>query len=114
MPLFQPSVLKKYCRDLKQAQVQYARAVFGEPYHVLGCKPNTQPATFSFTTNQILKQKIKLSFGEPQEWLAYFEEQRARARELQKQIDETDKEIDWMEWAIYGLNGDETKVMEEL
>lgn len=58
-------------------------------------------------------QKIKLSLADQQEWLTYFEEQKAKACELQRQIDETDREIDRMVYALYGLSEDEICVVEE-
>ncbi|MGV3528661.1 MAG: Eco57I restriction-modification methylase domain-containing protein [Flavisolibacter sp.] len=62
---------------------------------------------------ELEKQKIKLSLAEQQEWLAYFEEQKQKAGELQRHIDETDKEIDRMVYALYGLSEDEISVVEE-
>lgn len=56
--------------------------------------------------------KANLSLTEQHEWLNYFEEQKQKAGELQRHIDETDKEIDRMVYALYELNDDEIGVVE--
>ena len=52
-------------------------------------------------------KNISLSLSEEAEWLGYFTEKQAKAHALQAQIDKTDKEIDGMVYALYGLTAKE-------
>jgi len=45
--------------------------------------------------------------------LQYFNEQKAKATELQNQINQTDTEIDQMVYQLYGLTDEEIKIVEE-
>ncbi len=77
---------------------------------------NKLQSWYSLTANDFLKelskQKIKLSLAEQQEWLQYFEEQKTKANNIQQIIKQTDKEIDAMVYALYGLSGEEIKLIE--
>jgi len=64
-------------------------------------------------TSVFKKNKIKLSISEEAEWLQYFNEQKAKATELQNQINQTDTEIDQMVYQLYGLTDEEIKIVEE-
>ena len=44
--------------------------------------------------------------------MSYFNEQKAKAQALQAQIDRTDKEIDRLVYALYGLSEEEVEVVE--
>lgn len=57
-------------------------------------------------------KKIQLSLAEEAEWLAYFNEQKAKATALQQQIDATDKQIDALVYELYGLTEEEVKMVE--
>ena len=57
-------------------------------------------------------QKVKLSIAEQQEWLQYFEEQKTKANAIQQAINQTDKEIDAMMYALYHLTEEEIKIVE--
>ncbi len=69
----------------------------------------------SLTANEFLKelakQKIKLSLAEQQEWLQYFEEQKLKANDIKQVIKQTDKEIDDMVYALYGLSEEEIAIV---
>ena len=71
---------------------------------------------YELTGNEFLKevskQKIKLPLAQQQEWLQYFEEQKAKANNIQQLIKQTDKEIDAMVYALYGLSEEEIKIVE--
>ncbi len=71
---------------------------------------------YSLTGNEFLKelskQKIKLPLSEQQEWLQYFEEQKTKANNIQQTIEQTDKEIDAMVYALYGLTEEEIEIVE--
>ncbi|MGN6402331.1 MAG: TaqI-like C-terminal specificity domain-containing protein, partial [Flavisolibacter sp.] len=68
--------------------------------------------SFKEFLKELEKQKIKLSLAEQNEWLSYFEGEKAKAIELQQIINKTDKEIDGMVYQLYGLTEDEIKVIE--
>ena len=67
---------------------------------------------FAGFLKEMQKQKIKLTLPEEAEWLKYFEEQKAIANNLQQVIDTTDKEIDTMVYALYGLTEEEVRIVE--
>jgi hypothetical protein len=58
------------------------------------------------------KQKIKLPLAQQQEWLQYFTEQKTKANNIQHIIHQTDKEIDAMVYALYGLSEEEIEIVE--
>ncbi len=58
------------------------------------------------------KRFIVCSVSEQQEWLQYFEEQKTKANNIQQIIKQTDKEIDEMVYALYGLSEDEIGIVE--
>jgi hypothetical protein len=53
---------------------------------------------------ELRKKKIKLSISEEAEWEDYFLEEQKKAIGLKQQIDATDKAIDRMVYALYGLD----------
>ena len=61
---------------------------------------------------ELSKQKIKLSLAEQQEWLQYFTEQQTKANAIQQTINQTDKAIDAMVYALYNLTEEEIKIVE--
>ena len=61
---------------------------------------------------ELKKQKIKFSLSEQNEWLQYFEEQKAKATNIQQIIQQTDKEIDDMVYELYELTDEERKIVE--
>ncbi|SMC41335.1 Eco57I restriction-modification methylase domain-containing protein [Cellulophaga tyrosinoxydans] len=66
-------------------------------------------ATFS---KELKKLKIQLSLGEESEWLIYFEEQKNKAQEWQRQLNQTNQEIDKMVYGLYGLTEEEIEIIE--
>jgi type I restriction-modification system DNA methylase subunit len=66
---------------------------------------------FNSFSKELQKQKIKLSLTEQSEWLEYFEKEKAKAIELQNEINKTDKEIDDMVYELYGLTEEERKII---
>jgi hypothetical protein len=59
------------------------------------------------------KKKVKLSLSEEAEWEDYFVQESKKALELKAAIDSTDREIDRMVYALYGLNDEEIKIVEQ-
>ena len=68
---------------------------------------------FKVFLQELKKQKIKLSLSEEAEWMQYFEEQKAKALDIQQQMDQTDREIDQMVYELYGLTEEEIRIVEE-
>ena len=56
---------------------------------------------------ELERQKIKLSLAQEAEWVEYFVQECEKAREIAEQIAQTDKEIDKMVYALYGLTEEE-------
>lgn len=62
---------------------------------------------------EISKQGIKLSLKQQDEWEDYFNEYKQELIKLQKQINDTDKEINQMVYDLYGLTKEEINIIEE-
>ncbi|MHB9140856.1 MAG: Eco57I restriction-modification methylase domain-containing protein, partial [Paludibacter sp.] len=58
------------------------------------------------------KKKVKLTLAQEAEWEEYFHAEQAKALEIKKQIDDTDKEIDSMVYGLYGLTEEEVGIVE--
>ena len=58
------------------------------------------------------KKKVKLTLAQEAEWEDYFNTEKAKALEIKKQIDDTDREIDRMVYALYELTEEEVKIVE--
>jgi len=69
---------------------------------------------FDFKTfvSELNKKKIKLTLTQQDEWEEYFNAYKNEIVELQKTIDETDKEIDQMVYELYGLTNEEIAIVE--
>ena len=63
---------------------------------------------------EVGKQNKNLSLSQKSQWLDHFEAEKQKALALQKQITNTDAEIDKMVYALYGLNEEEIGVVEDL
>ena len=61
---------------------------------------------------ELAKKKIKLSLSQEAEWEDYFSQEQQKAVVLKQQIDTTDKEIDQMVYALYGLTEEEIAIVE--
>ncbi len=55
---------------------------------------------------------VQLTKKDEFEWMDLFEENKKKALELKTEIDKTDKEIDQMVYALYGLTEEEIKIVE--
>jgi len=67
---------------------------------------------FKTFVNELKKKKVTLSLLQQDEWEPYFNSYQEALTTLQTQIDNTDKEIDTMVYALYGLSEDEVAVVE--
>jgi hypothetical protein len=62
---------------------------------------------------EVEKQNKNLSLKDKSKWQNHFEEEKTKALELQNKISTTDNEIDAMVYALYGLNEEEIKTIED-
>ena len=74
---------------------------------------NWHDLEFKDFLKELQKAKIKLSLSEEAEWMNYYNEQKQKAQTLKSEIDKTDREIDRMVYALYGLTEEEIKIVEE-
>jgi len=62
---------------------------------------------------ELKKQKITLSLKQQDEWEEYFNEYKKDCNELSTKILATDKKIDGMVYALYGLTEEEIGIIEK-
>lgn len=65
-------------------------------------------------TNELKKQKIVLSGSQKDDWFERFNRVSTEIKELQKTIDETDKQIDSLVYKLYNLTDEEIKIVENM
>jgi type I restriction-modification system DNA methylase subunit len=69
--------------------------------------------SYSDLIKELAKKNVKLSLRDEAEWEDYFNQERAKALELNGIIYTTDKAIDKMVYELYGLNDEEISFVEE-
>jgi type I restriction-modification system DNA methylase subunit len=69
--------------------------------------------SFGQFLKELEKQKTKFSLPEQNEWLQYFEAEKQKAVTIQQVIQQTDKEIDAMVYALNGLTEEEINIVEK-
>jgi len=67
---------------------------------------------FSNFLKELKKAKLSLSLTEEAQWMQYFNDEKQKALKLQKEIENTDKEIDKMVYKLYELTSEEIKIVE--
>ena len=67
---------------------------------------------FNEFLKELEKSKVKLTLSQKAEWEDYFLLESKKALEIKHQIDTTDKEIDQMVYALYGLTDEEIAIVE--
>lgn len=70
--------------------------------------------TFADFVKELAKKKNKLSLQEEIEWEEIFEQYQQPLLSLQEQIQKTDREIDQMVYALYGLTEEEIALIESV
>jgi ATP-dependent Lon protease len=73
---------------------------------------NWYSITYKEFIAELTKKKIKLSLAVEAEWEEYFLSESHKAQAIKAEIDQTDKEIDNMVYALYGLTEDEIRIVE--
>jgi len=66
---------------------------------------------FKAFLKELKKKKVTLTLKDQDEWEEYFETYQKELLEIQTQINTTDKQIDEMVYALYGLSEDEVAVV---
>ncbi len=61
---------------------------------------------------ELKKKKIELKLDKKAEWMDFFEKEKAKALSIKDVIDRTDIEIDGLIYTLYGLSGDEIRIVE--
>ena len=67
---------------------------------------------FKTFLKELKKKKVTLSLKEQDEWEEYFESYQKELLDLQTKIEKTDREIDQMVYALYGLSEEEIRIVE--
>lgn len=67
---------------------------------------------FNEFLKELEKSKVKLTLSQKAEWEDYFVQEQKKALDIKHQIDTTDKEIDLMVYALYGLTDAEIAIVE--
>ena len=62
---------------------------------------------------ELKKNNVKLSLSEESELIQYFNEQKAKAIQIENEIKKVDKQIDQMVYKLYDLTEEEIKIVEE-
>jgi hypothetical protein len=101
----------KELHELKQSLIKFLQAKH-EGLTLSKKLADWPQLSFKDFLKELEKQKIKLSLSEQNEWLQYFDAEKAKAVSLQTIVNQTDKEIDQMVYALYGLTEEEIKIVE--
>lgn len=67
---------------------------------------------FCIAAQRTGQAKNKTTLPQQSEWMNYFDQQKSKALALQTIIDTTDKEMDAMVYALYGLTDEEIRIVE--
>jgi TaqI-like C-terminal specificity domain len=101
-------------KDLQHSNTQFQK-LLSSKFSIININTKLDKwYTLSFAdfSKELTKQKIKLSLQDQSEWLTFFEQEKQKAMAIKNEIDATDKEIDRMVYALYGLNEEEIKIVE--
>ncbi|KAA6302655.1 MAG: Type IIS restriction enzyme Eco57I [Candidatus Ordinivivax streblomastigis] len=79
---------------------------------ITGALEHFDELQFKQFLTELQKQKITLSLKQQDEWEEYFTEYQSECRNFVNQIEATDKEIEGMVYALYGLTEEEVKIIE--
>ncbi|EIJ41549.1 type I restriction-modification system methyltransferase subunit [Beggiatoa alba B18LD] len=71
--------------------------------------------TLDFTDflTELTKANVKLSLAQKSDWMDYFNQQKQQALILKQEIEQTDKAIDQLVYALYGLTTEEIQLVED-
>lgn len=112
-------------KELQEAVSKFQRSLQRKFFSTMGLNPlDTKDMgkklqdwyllTYAEFIKELAKKKVKLSLSEESEWEEYFNQESKKALELKAQIDTTDKAIDAMVYALYGLSEEEINIVEKV
>lgn len=110
-------------KELQEAVSKFQRSLQRKFFSTMGLNPlDTKDMgkklqdwyllTYAEFIKELAKKKVKLSLSEEAEWEEYFNQESKKALDLKAQIDATDKAIDAMVYALYGLSEEEISIVE--
>lgn len=73
---------------------------------------NWYQLTYTEFIAELGKKKVKLSLTDEAEWESYFAQEADKALVLKNQLETTDREIDQLVYALYGLTEEEISIVE--
>lgn len=111
-------------KELQEAVSKFQRSLQRKFFSTMGLNPlDTKEIgkklqdwyllTYAEFIKELAKKKVKLSLSEEAEWEEYFNQESKKALDLKAQIDATDKAIDAMVYALYGLSEEEIEIVEK-
>ena len=68
--------------------------------------------TYAEFIAELGKKKVKLTLSDEEEWESHFAEKAEQARSIKTQLDSTEREIDQLVYALYGLTEEEISIVE--
>ena len=74
---------------------------------------NWHTLSYADFIKELEKFKVKLSLHQKAEWESYFNQEAEQARTIKTKIDSTDREIDRIVYALYGLTEEEIGIVEQ-
>ncbi|TYA55290.1 Eco57I restriction-modification methylase domain-containing protein [Formosa maritima] len=102
-------------KDLQEVSGKFQRALQRE-FETLDKLPKKLEAWYQLSYTDFIKElkkkKVELSLQKKAEWEDYFLAEQAKAVALQSQIQQTDRAIDQMVYALYGLTDAEIAIVE--
>ena len=114
LPVGHPVFMLSLNKELQEASQKFQRSIqrkFGLE-ELPGKLQNWYLLSYAAFIAELGKKKVKLSLAEEAEWEAYFIQESRKALELKARIENTDKEIDRMVYALYGLTEEEIGIVE--
>ena len=101
-------------RDLQTKRARFLKRLQDNipEVKVTGALETFDSLDFAGFVAELKKQKIKLSLSQQDEWDEYFAIYKDALNDISAQIAETDRDIDSLVYALYGLTDDERKVIE--
>ncbi len=101
-------------RDLQTKRARFLKRLQDNipEVKVTGALETFDSLDFAGFVAELKKQKIKLSLSQQDEWDEYFTIYKDALNDISAQIAETDRDIDSLVYALYGLTDDERKVIE--
>ncbi|MDD3051437.1 MAG: TaqI-like C-terminal specificity domain-containing protein, partial [Candidatus Cloacimonetes bacterium] len=101
--------------EKQKLQMKFSKLLFSNYSAIKQSKKleNWFELEFNEFKKELAKQKVTFTLSEESEWIEYFEEQSKNHKSVVTSISKIEKAIDQLVYALYGLNEDEIKIVEE-